>query len=758
MPKANYWRGRSAVILTLMLAAFGFGCHRSPADRSARFIDAGKALMNKKDFSRALLQFQNAIKASPKNAAAYYQASLTYLQLGDTNNSISALNKALQLNPKYTAARVQMAELMISTKNPDLFKEARSRLEAALQDAPTDPYALQALALTDLQLGDTREASRHLEQALLAAPQELSLAGTLAETKILQNDMKGAEEVLRKAAENSPQSAEAQTLIARFYAFQNKFPEADQYFQKALALDRNYGPALLGLAKEQYLSGRPSDAEQNFKRLSTLSDSDFNHYYALFLFQLGRRDEAVRELERLWRQAPQDRMARTRLLAAYQAVNRVPDATKLLDSELKKNPRDLDALLERAELFTASRDYTAAQADLNKVLQLKPDSAELHYALARLNQAAGRLGEQRQSLYEALKLNPFLLPARLDLAQNLMQSRAYKVALDVLDQVPESQRPQVQTMRNWVLWSLGNTQEMRQKVNEALAGNRTPDLLVQDGLLKLKQGDSAGARASLLEALKINPADLRALLALTRSYVAEKQPSVAVQKVAEYAAAQPRSAPVQEFAGLLLWSNGDMQRARQAFMAAKAADPHFVNADFSLAQLDVLDKKWDTAEKRLQDIVRQDAHNARAMLWLANLRAAQGDNNTALNYYRQVADIDPANPDALNNMAYLLAAMPNHSDEALKYAQKAQEVSPDDPNIADTLGWILYQKGLYPSAIQQLQRAAAKESNVVWKYHLAMAYAKAGDRTHGLMALDAALKRDSRVPEAAQAKQLLDAK
>lgn len=758
MPRANYLRSCCAVILLSMLAAFSFGCRRSPADRSARFLDAGKALMKKNDFSRALLQFQNAIKASPRNAEAYYQASLAYLQLDDIHNSVGALDKALQLNPKYTVARVQRAQLMISTNNPEAFKKGLEQLNAALQDAPDDPYALHALALTDLRLGDVKEASRYLEHALLVAPQELSVAATLAETKILQNDMKGAEEVLRKSAEDSPKSAEAQTLIARFYAFQNRLPEAEQYFQKALALDPNYGPALLALAKEQFLSGRPSDAEQTFKRLSAVSDSDLKHYYALFLFQLGRRDEAVREFERLWRQDPDDRLARTRLLVAYQAVNRLPDATKLLESELKKNPRDLDALLQRAELFTAARDYPAAQADLNKVLQLKPDSADLHYALARLNQAAGRLGEQRQSLYEALKLNPFLLPARLDLAQNLMQSRAFKVALDVLDQAPESQRPQVQTMRNWVLWSLGNTQEMRQKVNQELAGNRTPDLLIQDGLLKLKQGDSAGARASLLEALKINPADLRALQALTQSYVAEKQPAVAVQKVEEFAAAQPRSAPVQEFAGLLLWSNGDLQRAREAFMAAKAADPHFVNADFSLAQLDVLDKKWDNAEKRLQDVVRQDAHNALAMMWLANLSAARGDNKTALNYYRQVADVDPANPDALNNMAYLLAAMPNRADEALKYAQKAQEVSPDDPNIADTLGWILYQKGLYPSAIQQLQRAAAKESNVVWKYHLAMAYARAGDRTHGLMALNAALKRDPHVPEAAQAKQLLEAK
>ena len=758
MSRASDCRSRWAVTFVLALAALGFGCNRSPADRSARFIDAGKRLMQKNDPARALLQFQNAVKVSPKDAEAHYQLSLAYLELGDTHNGVRILRKALELNPKHTAARVRMAQLMISLDDPKLLEEARSRLEAAIQDAPDDPYALHTLALTDLKLGDTKEATQHLERALLAAPNELFVAATLAETKILEKDMKGAEEVLKRTAENSPRSAEAQTLLARFYASQNRLPEAEQYFQKALTLDRNHGPALLGLGKEQYLSGKISDCEQTFKRLSTISGSDLKHYYALFLFQQGRRDEALREFERLWHQNPEDRVARTRLLVAYQAANRVPDARKLLESELKKNPIDLDALLQRAELLTAAHDYPAAQTDLNKVLQLKPDSAELHYALAKLDLAAGRPGEQRQALYEVLKINPFLLPARLDLAQNLMQSAAYKVALDVLDQAPEAQRGQVQTMRNWVLWTLGNTQEMRRGVDQAMQRNRTPDLLIQDGLLKLRAGDPAGARVSLLEALKINPSDLRALDALRQTYTAEHHSSLAAEKVQEYAASQPRSAPVQEFTGLLLLANGDRDRAREAFLAAKAADTHYYAADLSIVQMDVADRKWDEAEKRLATVIRDDTQNTRARLWFAHLRAARGDSSTAMAYYRQVLDAEPQNADALNNMAYLMVTVSNRPDEALTYAQKAQEISPDDPDIADTLGWILYQKGLYPSAIQQLQRAAAKESNVVWKYHLAMAYAKAGDRQHGLTVLDLALRRNPNLPEAVQAKQLLNAK
>ncbi len=96
--------------------------------------------------------------------------------------------------------------------------------------------------------------------------------------------------------------------------------------------------------------------------------------------------------------------------------------------------------------------------------------------------------------------------------------------------------------------------------------------------------------------------------------------------------------------------------------------------------------------------------------------------------YRQVVDADSSHAEAMNNLAYLLADYGKQPDEALKYAEKAQELAPDNPNYADTLGWILYQKGLYGRAVKQMQLAASHKENVLWRYHLAMAYAKLGDK------------------------------
>ena len=133
----------------------------------------------------------------------------------------------------------------------------------------------------------------------------------------------------------------------------------------------------------------------------------------------------------------------------------------------------------------------------------------------------------------------------------------------------------------------------------------------------------------------------------------------------------------------------------------------------------------------------------------------QGNEAAAIDDFEKVVAASP-DPQAANNLAYLLAEYRNQTDEALKLAQKAVEVAPTNASYSDTLGWVLYKKGLYNNAIPYFQRASADPENVVWKYHLAMAYAKAGDTKRGRSILEAALKVDSRVPEARMAKAVVE--
>jgi Tfp pilus assembly protein PilF len=136
---------------------------------------------------------------------------------------------------------------------------------------------------------------------------------------------------------------------------------------------------------------------------------------------------------------------------------------------------------------------------------------------------------------------------------------------------------------------------------------------------------------------------------------------------------------------------------------------------------------------------------------------AKGDRETAINYYRKAVASNPDEPQACNNLAYLLAESGSDLDGALKYAQRAAELAPQSAAYADTLGWILYRRSLYPSAIKYLEQAGADGADVRWKYHLAMAYTKAGNYTQGQATVVAALKADPNVPEAKLALEVVQA-
>jgi tetratricopeptide (TPR) repeat protein len=749
---------RERVIIPLLSIALTFsGCMRSPEAKSARYMDAGKKLLEKNDAARAILQFQSAAQATPRNPEVYYQLALAYLGAGDLRGGVAGLRKALELNPKHVGAGLRLAQLMASANDPGLLKDAQQRLQSLLEDAPDNADALHTLALTELKLGEPEDAMQLLDRAMVAAPQEVMIAVTLAEAKLQQKDFKGAEAVLKKACENSPKSVDAVVSLGLFYVSQNKATEAEQQFRRALAMDANHPGALFDMARLQVWMGRKQEAEQNFKRLSGLSDKIYKPIYATFLFQEGRRDEAVREFEKLVKEDPEDRPARTRLITAYRAVNREADAEKILEKALKKNSKDLDALLQRGEMFLMAAKYDQAEADLNQVIRLQPNSAEVHYIFAKLHQARGSSLSYRQDLFKAVELNPYLLPVRLELVQALVAGKDAKAALDVLNEAPAPQKEllPVLVQRNWALWALGNLPEMRKGIDQGLSRERSTDLLLQDGLWKLRMGNFAGARSALEAALKINPEDIRALGALKFSYEAQKQAPMALQKVKEYAARQPKSAPVQEFTGLMLMAHGDRAEARAAFTAAKTANPQFAGADLSLAKLDTAEGKLDDAKTRLNGLLASNGGNSVARLWLGNIEEMKGNHNAALEQFRKVVDADPGNAQNLNNFAFLLAEYGNQPGEALKYAEKAVELAPDRPAYCDTLGWVLYQKGLYIPAIQYLERANANPGDVVWKYHLAMAYAKAGNIARGRTTLEAALKLNSNVPEAKIAQQVI---
>lgn len=141
---------------------------------------------------------------------------------------------------------------------------------------------------------------------------------------------------------------------------------------------------------------------------------------------------------------------------------------------------------------------------------------------------------------------------------------------------------------------------------------------------------------------------------------------------------------------------------------------------------------------------------------LGTLYDSQKKFDKAKEYYQKTLKIDPGFGPAANNLAYLYMEEGGNIDEALALAQSAKRQAPDDPNIADTLGWAYYKKNIFRQAIAHLKEANEKVTDhPVMRYHLGMAYFKNGDKEQAMKELRKALELDPKFSGAAEARDTL---
>ena len=748
----------SKLLLAVLCASLFIGACSKPQEKAQRYIESGKQFAAKKDYTRAILQFRNAIRAVPKDPEAHYQLALTYLEMGNYPTAISELQLVNQkLDPKHLGARLKLAELMASgSQQKNILEQSAALAEGVLSVSPENPDALQTLAITELKLGQPEVARKHLEEALAHAPSHLKSSVTLAAMKIQQGDMAGAEKALKEAVQKN-RSTDSLVALGEFYRLVRKNNEAENQFQLAVQMDAKNGRALTDLGSVQYALGQKDQAEQTFKRMTDLSEPRYQYLYGLYLWETGKQKEAVAEFERVFKARPKDRVARTRLLAAYARLGRIDDVQRILTNALKENKRDVEALAQQAEFNLNTGKTREAENNLNQVLQYQPDSPIAHFLLSRVKRAEGQILAQRAELSDVLRLNPGMLQARVEFAQLLMEANDPQAALRTLDEAPKPQQKALMLVerRNWALLALDRRAELRKILTDALPAVQSDTLLLQKALLDLRDNKIDDARAAADKILQKSPGDVRALEVLGGTYVVQKQPNVALEKIRQHVEAHSNIPGMNSF--LAKWERryGNVDQARAAYLKEKEVSPQMVSVDISLAELDLLGGHVDAARQRMNGVLARDKNSAPALFLLGSIEYTAKNTDAAIANYRKALAITPNNVLLLNNLAFLLAETPDMADEALKYAQQAMQLQPESPAVLDTIGWVYYRKGIYRTAVDYLTNAVKKDSTPLRRYHLAMSYMKAGEEQKGRELLRSIAKLDPNLSETKLAQQAL---
>jgi len=110
---------------------------------------------------------------------------------------------------------------------------------------------------------------------------------------------------------------------------------------------------------------------------------------------------------------------------------------------------------------------------------------------------------------------------------------------------------------------------------------------------------------------------------------------------------------------------------------------------------------------------------------------------------RRGLEKDPDQPLILNALAYFLALQNRQLDEALQMIQRALKTEPENGAFLDTMGWIYFQKKMYPEALALLQKAHEKEdAEATIAEHLGDTYMALGQKENAIAAWSESFRLD----------------
>ena len=807
---------RVAAIVSCLLLSFALGCTSKEA-RIAEQRQTANEFFDKKEWSEAKIAYLNLLQLAPNDAEAHYKMAETLWALQEFGESLWQYKEASRLAPDNVEWRMKLTQVLFAARDYDT---ALEQVSTILEKEPKNIDALLLRGALKSVKGDFDGLLEDLDVALEIDPEHPDTLALRAQALGRKGDIAGAEEALRKlvtvkpsasnhlsvarflsivgkedealaelnsaieAAETSDEKTQARLFLTNFYINQGQNDKAEATLLQARADAPKDANVLLTLARFYYSTNKSDQAEAMLEESVKMQPGLAEPLLVLADYhrRAGSVERALADVERSLEAEPKSEAARLRkaeLIVDQKGENAepTPESWEIVREVLKENPKSVLGLFTEGKFYLLEKKYSEASTSLRRVIDQQP-SAAAHVLLGTAYLAQKQQDLARSEFQQALQLDAQYMPARsqlsaLYLAAGEDESAAREAKL-VVEQNPKDLR--IRLILVEALTRLKRIHEAREVLGPIEVTNDLPaPIRLKIAELYRRTRDTKAA-APILEALIAeNPNDPAAMAELIQADMDERNYDAAMTKINKFIAAQPDNVPLYEMRAKIRLSSpgGDkpegIELALSDLKLAIEKGPNRVEPVVTLAKL--YRTLWQRDGSHLDDAISTykkareiDPQNALVALELASLSEAAGRKDEAKENYEAVLRLDQDQPGAKNNLAWLLAdnenATPAELDRALQLAQDAKNAMPNDPSIADTLGWVMYKKGIPSAAIALFRESidgypSGHPLRGTVRFHLASAYEKNGERDRAVEELKRALEESSNFAERDAAEKLL---
>lgn len=777
-------------LLALCLALLA-ACTLDPKAASRKYVETGNKYFTREKYKEASIMYRRALQKDLKNPEAYYRLALVDLKERQFSDAARSLQRAVQLDPSNADASAKLADLYFASylqnpaKRKEELDEVRMISNTLLKHDPKSFDGLRLQAFVSLADHKLPEAIKSFQAADSVKPGQPSLILALCQTMVANQQIPESEALAKQLIASNKSFGPIYDFLYSLYMRTKREPEAEAILKDKIASDPKNGANIAELAAFYFTTGQKDKVTATINHLTDQYKDipDAFNIAGQFYFRAGAPDLAMAEFQKGESLQPNNRAAyrRDEVQILY-AEGKYADAAKLVDTMLKDDPKDSTAVAMRAILRMRSgnaEDIRGAIADLQGVISRSPDSPDIHEIRFNLGRAylakyeserasadktslLADLDQARIQLEQAIQLardkaNLRFSPASLALAQVYIYRgdsvRATQIISDVISAEPN----------NLAAYMLRSTAEMNlRKFDEARA-----DL---DQVLKARPGDrNASYQLAMVNFLdgKYDVADkqfialsqagdARGLLGLIDSKNKQQKYAEAIQIIQS----QMKTSKNPNFFLFMLANTeaqaGQFDAAIRDFKTLLASSPN--NEDLYVRYAETCLRAGNGAQgisafEKAHEIAPNDPF---PILRLGIIYEGMGRLDEARQQYEAVLKIQPDQPVALNNLAFMKADAGSDLDQALTLAQRATQQAPDDLNVKDTLAFIYTRKGLTDEGLQILRDIVAKSpSNPTFRIHYAMALLQKGDKASAKQQLNAAQDSKPNLDQQRRIKELM---
>ncbi len=235
---------KRAVIVLLVLGLAACATTGTNDKKMAQgYYDRGINYLQMKDYERAIVEFQRAIKTDPKNKMSYYALGVVNDMIGKYADAEKYYKEAVSLDSEFSEAYNALGVIYSKQQKwKDAQKAFQKALENKLYATPHVPYlnmgdmymaqheygkaadayreskrlvnqdiTVYKLGIALLAAGNAKEAVAELREGTAMAPKNADMHLALAQAYLKQGDKRSAANELRRVVEIAPKSESART-------------------------------------------------------------------------------------------------------------------------------------------------------------------------------------------------------------------------------------------------------------------------------------------------------------------------------------------------------------------------------------------------------------------------------------------------------------------------------------------------------------------------------------------------------------------